>query len=1074
MGRGRHNREHPTSLIEQTSDLGKRVGQLAVRRLENRKRWAQAALRSGERADLVVPMLAQWLNDSESPSRSETSLWRLWIEAKAELPGTTADDLDAVIVDARDAGLDVGVLEAVRRTAVTRLAGVETERSPQPDVRSSAPKPTDGLLTGEGVTSLRAPIAGLELTIRSSFVGRTREREQLVQSGVQALQDRTGHLITVTGEPGVGKSRLVAEVVSTINDNVERDGSEVSWFVGRCLAQGRGLTCWALGEIVKAIADVRPHDAPEIAMTKLEERLAQTKLDPKELPELVRQLAPLVGGPGGTQTSDTERFFAWGRALGAIGESMPMALIVEDLHWADDLLLEFLDSLTEQGSPSSLLVIATGRPEFLERVPGWAGGGRSASAMSLSRLTPSDTESLLQNFRTKADEALAPATRAAIVERSGGNPLFAEELARMVDQSGDPNAIHGLPRLVELVVAARLDHLSEHAAQVAFAAASIGRVFWSGAIEAVVDIPASDLRNALAELVRVDLVQRSWSSSMTGQLEYTFWHAIVRDVAASRLPESKIALVHLRAAEWLREVASSRLVDVAEQLAEHYTIMCAHMDIGELSSESLGRAIEAFRLAGQRVRLLDPTRAGDYFERGLAITPVGHPLRGPLLADHAACYTSLFSFEKGEQLCRIALTELELTDDELSRCRILATLAMATSNRGDLRGAIKLLDESMVGLASGEHDEYLEYKALLVFFLGSVGDRERCLEMLPEVWTWCKDAVGSGRSSAVAIASIQAWLVDPVEVIEWFEATLASGTSLIYGSRVAMTNLAQLRSGMEGPRAGLEIIDELLESFVDRPGPSAYIRGCQIDFLIQVGELSRAAESAVYALEGVRSLSPMLVMEFLGNKMFTQMLTNGVVDSNETEELEGLLTLQPGTLEMILIGLRASAFANLMVGNLDDVRSALQHVTRIYEARIDRMSALFAVMRLTMFRLALVVDDLELARRLAATSDPLSPPHVAEQTASRGYLAAADGDFACGARELDDAATAFESLQFDLDALWIRLHQARFMMKAGQVKAGRALEKATLDRLEGFGAFGVLTGALDGVSGPTSGNLFSL
>jgi hypothetical protein len=621
-----------------------------------------------------------------------------------------------------------------------------------------------------------------------------------------------------------------------------------------------------------------------------------------------------------------------------------------------------------------------------------------------------------------------------------------------------------LPRLVELVVAARLDHLGANAADVAYAAATIGRVFWSGAIEAVIDMPASELRAALAELVRVDLVQRSWSSSMTGQLEYTFWHAIVRDVAASRLPAERIANVHLRAAEWLREVSSSRIVDVAEQLAEHYTVMCAHMNVEDLSSEALTRAIEAFRWAGQRVRLLDLARAGEYFEQGLSITPVGHPLRGPLLADHAACYAGLFSFERGEQLCRDALTELELTDDELSRCRILATLALATSNRGDLRGAIKLLDESMVGLALGDPDQYLENKSHLVFFLGAVGERDRCLEMLPEVWAWCQDAVGSGRSSHVAIASTRSSLVDPVEVIEWFEATLRSGTSLLNRSRVAMSNLAQLRAGMHGPRSGLEITRPLLESYADSPGPSAYVHGCQIDFLMQVGELSRAAESAEVALGVARSISPMLTMEYLGNKMFTQMLANGVVNAAELDELDDLLTLQPGTFEMILIALRASAFANLMVGNLNEVRNVLQHVTRIYEARVDHMSALFAVTRLAMVRLAIVVGEAELAARLAATTEPLSPPHEAERIGSAGYLAAADGDFALAVSQLDASASAFEALQFDLDALWIRVHQARFMVKAGQTKAGRALEKATLERLEGFGAFGVRSGALDGAS----------
>jgi tetratricopeptide (TPR) repeat protein len=315
-------------------------------------------------------------------------------------------------------------------------------------------------------------------------------------------------------------------------------------------------------------------------------------------------------------------------------------------------------------------------------------------------LAEHETDGLLESFRTTDNQTLSVAVREAIVERCGGNPLFAEELARMVELSG-PEAIQGLPRLVELVVAARLDHLSGDAARVAYAAASIGRVFWSGAIEAVAAVPAKALRNALAELVRVDLVQRSWSSSFTGQLEYTFWHAIVRDVAAARLAPADLVGVHLRTAEWLRSVSLNRLSDVAEQLARHYETALAQ---GEpLPAESLDHAIEAFRLAGQRALLLDRQRAITHFERALSITPKGHPDRGRLLADHAGCFANRLSITKCEQVCRAALDELETSSDELSRARVLASFAMAVSNRGDLRGAIKLFEESFAGLQLGPY-----------------------------------------------------------------------------------------------------------------------------------------------------------------------------------------------------------------------------------------------------------------------------------------------------------------------------------------------------------------------------------
>jgi AAA ATPase domain len=1053
------NRQHPTALAEPASELGKRVAQLSVRRLENRKRWIETTVRTAQRNDLALPLLETWLTNTESPSRPDISLWRLWIEAKAEVPGTSAADLDQVVEDARTAGLDIGVLEAVRRTAVTRLSPGNTA-TPRPMLKRLSLADADGhLLVDLTKSPTRPPIAGLELNIRSSFVGRVAELEQLVRAGVQALRDRTGHLITVSGEPGVGKSRLVAEIVSLIDAN---DKIEVSWFVGRCLPQGKGVTCWALGEIVKTIAGVRPHDAPEAAVAKLEECLLRAHIDVQEIPELVRHLAPLVGGAGGTASGDTERFYAWGRALGAIGTARPIALIFEDLHWADDMLLEFLDSLTEQGSPSSLLVIATGRPEFLTSTQGWAGGGRSASTLALSRLADSETTGLLESFRTADDQALSVEVRQAIVERCGGNPLFAEELARMVELSG-PEAIHGLPRLVELVVAARLDHLSDDAAKVAYAAATIGRVFWSGAIEAVEAVPAPALRNALAELVRADLVQRSWSSSFTSQLEYTFWHAIVRDVAAARLNPRDLARVHLRTAAWLRSVSLNRLSDVADELARNYQVV---LSLGEeLPQDSLDHAIEAFQLAGQRALILDRQRAATYFESALSITPKDHHQRGPLLADHAGCLANPLEISRCEEVCRAALDELETSSDELSRARVMASFAINVSNRSDLRGAIKLFEESFAGLQLGPHDEYMAHKCVTLFLLGSVGERERVLGMLDECWAWCQDAVTAGRSIDVTAAVAYAWLVNPQEALDWFTSTLADPTSPLNRSVLVPVALAEIFSGMQGPRAALEILDAAAERYSSRVGAaSVWMRGSQVDYLTQVGELTRAIEYTEIALREVGSSSPMYQLQFLGEKLFAQLLASGSVEEKELMQLTDLLTLQPGTHEMILLGLRASAFAHLVRGEIDSLRVVLGEATRIFEARIDRSTALRATIRLAMTRLAHAIGETGLARRMMDTCDPLSPSHEIEQRAHAAYALAADGNYADAAVKLGDVAKSFQAMDFDLDALWIQLHQARFHIKGGQTNVGQLLEKASLERLESFGAFGIHAGVLDGLS----------
>jgi hypothetical protein len=1080
----RRNREHPTALIEPASDLGKRVAQLQSRRLEYRKRWAETTIRVGERSELVLPFFNLWLNDPQSQSRIDIALWRLWIEAKADLATTTVEDLDAVIHDAQAVGLDTGVLDAVKRTAISRLTPIEdlnTLATQTSTLTTSTPSAPDGhLLIDLTNAPTRPPIAGLELNVRSRFVGRIREREELARAGVQALRDRTGHLVTITGEPGVGKSRLVAEAVSLINTTMEHDGFEVSWFVGRSVPHAQGIACWALSEIVKSIANVRPQDAPEVAIAKLEARLVSANLSELEANELVRYLAPLVGGESG-RAGDTERFYAWGRALGAIAAAEPIALIFEDLHWADEMLLEFLDSLTEQGSPSPLFVVATGRPEFLTRTTSWAGGGRSATTLALTRLDTAQTESLLDDFRTHDDQTLSPKVRTAIVERCGGNPLFAEELARMVDQSGEEETVNGLPQLVEAVVAARLDHLSENAAIVANCAATIGRVFWSGAIERVVALSPIDLRNALAELVRVDLVQRSWSSSFSGQLEYTFWHAIVRDVAASRLPREKIARVHLVTAEWLREVAGNRILDVAEQLAEHYKMICEHANTEEkvghattqlLRGQSLDFAIEALRLAGKRAFFLDRTRAIEYLGLALSITPLDHPERPAVLADRVSAYTDLSTIDIGERYAREALLELEGRDAEFSRARILVTLAANISRLGDVRGAIKILEEAVPGLATESHEQHMAAKTLLTFMLASMGEYERAQESIQESWEWCREAMKTGKPTELAMSTTYAFLVDPIEVLDWFETLLVDVSPALRSSAVAAGNIANIQSGVYGPRKALEGIDKALEAFADRPkAAQTWLRGAQVNHLVHVGELSRAHECIELAVDAARALSPMFLMEFAGHELFINLLRFGTVHNVEQlHEVDELLTFMPGTNEMVLVGVRSSAFCHLVLGDKTRVRFAIEGATSLLEKPTDRVSACHAASRLSIFRLALLIGEDDLARRIHETCNPLSKAHEAEVVAMQGYLAAAKADDRKACELLAKAVEMFLSIDMELDGRWIQLHLSRLLQRVGDA-AGQALELATLETLETFGAFGIQSGALDGA---TSGLPYAL
>jgi predicted ATPase len=201
------------------------------------------------------------------------------------------------------------------------------------------------------------------------LAGRTDEIELLVGTFQRVRRDREPQLVTVAGVPGIGKSRLVAELFAV----VDADPELITWRRGRSLSYGDGVSLWALGEIAKAELGVLESDARDETAAKLERSLAQLVEDERERVWLGRHLAPLLGLPS-EQDDHGERFGAWRRWIELLADRRPLVLVFEDLQWADDELLDFVDELADWASDLPLLVVCTARPELFERRPGWGGG----------------------------------------------------------------------------------------------------------------------------------------------------------------------------------------------------------------------------------------------------------------------------------------------------------------------------------------------------------------------------------------------------------------------------------------------------------------------------------------------------------------------------------------------------------------------------------------------------------------------------------------------------------------------------------------------------------------------------
>jgi class 3 adenylate cyclase/tetratricopeptide (TPR) repeat protein len=452
---------------------------------------------------------------------------------------------------------------------------------------------------------------GVERLSSTAFVGREREVALLDETLARALRERQPQLVTLVGVPGIGKSRLVFELFRIVETG---KFGLVYWRHGRSLPYGDGVTFWGLAEIVKAQAGVLESDQHEQAREKLGRSVRELVPDPTEADWIERHLRPLAGleadaaGPGETAG---QSFAAWRRFLETLAEVRPLVLVFEDLHWADDALLDFVDYLVDWARGVPLLALCTARPELLARRPAWGGGKVNSTTILLSALDEQETTELVESLL--ADVRVDPELRPTLVERSSGNPLYAEEFARLL--AARPNGAE-LPETVQGIIAARLDTLPQDEKELLQEAAVMGRVFWLGALGR----ERWTLEERLHSLERKEFVTRERRSSVAGEAEYVFRHVLVRDVAYEQIPRAERAEKHLAAAGWIDSLGRP---DHAELLAHHYAAALEYARRAGGDARGVAdRARMVLRDAGDRAFALNAfPAAARYYEVAVELWP---------------------------------------------------------------------------------------------------------------------------------------------------------------------------------------------------------------------------------------------------------------------------------------------------------------------------------------------------------------------------------------------------------------------------------------------------------------------
>ena len=413
-------------------------------------------------------------------------------------------------------------------------------------------------------------------------VGRARELGLLRQAWRRTVDEAGCHLFTLLGSAGVGKSRLVAEVLSGVGDRA-------TVLRGRCLHYGEAITFWPLVEALMSVGE----PAQQIL-----ERLSS----------------------GGSATPE-ELFWEVRRLLESLASERPVILHVDDLQWAQQMLLDLLDHVVDLSRGLPILVLCTARPELLEDRPGWGGGKLNVTTVLLEPLGPEESETLLDQLgdRLEAD------ARARVIAASQGNPLFLEEMATLARERGTVE----VPPTIQALLAARLERLAVPERELLERGAVEGEVFHRLAVRALAsERLAAEVGSRLAGLVRKELI-RPHPTQLIGDDAFRFRHLLIRDAAYDGLPKATRAELHERFAVWMEEHATG-LVELDEIAGWHLeqAVRYGH-ELGRAAEPALARrAAERLLAAGRRARnRSDITAARNLLERAYEIAPADDRLR---------------------------------------------------------------------------------------------------------------------------------------------------------------------------------------------------------------------------------------------------------------------------------------------------------------------------------------------------------------------------------------------------------------------------------------------------------------
>ena len=495
------------------------------------------------------------------------------------------------------------------------------------------------------------------------MVGRESELALLTQAYRDAIEHGGARTVTILGEAGAGKSRLIREFVSGLH-------GEAHVLRGRCLHYGEGITFWPIVEVVRGATGIMPETTGEQAL----DRLRASIDDPK----IVERLAATIGLVDASFPVG-ELFWATRAFLESLAIERPTVVVIDDIHWAEETFIELLEHLTDSTEVGPIVILATSRHDLLEERPAWGTGPRR-DRIILEPLSDSESEQIVSNL---LDAALEPAVRARIVKAADGNPLYVEQLlSSLIDDGllelrgdrwvatrhlGDLRA----PPSIHALLAARLDRLDRDERSVVEPASVVGFEFPQAAVQALVADSVDDRVWFLCMLLaRKQLIQSTPASAITGEEGYRFRHMLIHDAVYGRILKRQRAELHERFVAWADGVDTyrGRATEYEEILGWHLEQAYRYLsELGPIDphGERLGRrAAERLSSAGRRAFIRgDMAATASLFSRAVATLPDGDPMARALLPDLAEAQLDLGDFAGARQSVERARASADMAGD---------------------------------------------------------------------------------------------------------------------------------------------------------------------------------------------------------------------------------------------------------------------------------------------------------------------------------------------------------------------------------------------------------------------------